>query len=211
VEETKVKTSRELLVCGLVLTAVCLSAGTPSFADTTVGFTVTNVGGGVYEYLWTVGYDGNNPTGFGQLEVYLSTRMNSATNDANTLNGANLVPKPPTPYDPAGPIVTYPWNALHYDAGHTAWTQARIDLETPDQEGTDPDLGEIAFFMNGQDTAAGTYQFSYRLDQNLTSFFYELHDAREADEGVFQSGSVPEPATLSLLALGGLAMLRRRK
>lgn len=205
---------KKLWVYVMLLAAVGLFASVPSYATSSVGFTVSNLGGGIYEYLWTVGYDGTNPTGFGQLEVYLPTRMNSATNDLITLNGANLVPKQPTPYDPAGPTVTYPWNALHYDAAKLGWVQSRIDLETPDQEGFDPaGYGEIAFFTNGQDFPAGTYQFSYQLDQNLASFFYELHDSREAEEGVFQEGVVPLPPSALLLGSGllGLVAIRKRR
>jgi hypothetical protein len=142
------------------------------------------------------------------LEVYLPYKMNSATDNLTTLNGATLTATSPTPYDDInGPTVTYPWNAYHYDSSHTDWTQAWVDLETPDQEGFDPPKGEIAFMTNGFDLAAATYQYSYILDKNYSSFFYELHDSREADIGVFQSGTVPLPPSALLLGSGLLGLL----
>jgi hypothetical protein len=85
-------------------------------------------------------------------------------------------------------------------------------LETPEQEGFDPNhVSEIGFAMNGADTAAGTYQFSFILNQNLTSFFYELHDSREADSGEFQSGVVPLPPSALLLGSGLLGLVGWRR
>jgi hypothetical protein len=202
---------KKVLIFAFLAVGVFLFSSQPSHAVNTVGFTTTDNLNGTWTYFWTVGFDGLNPTGYGQLEVYLPTLMNSATDNLTTLNGAVLTPKPPTPYSAAGPTVTYPWNAAHYDATHVDWTQGRIDLETPDQEGFDPNVAEIAFLTIAQDNVAGTYNYSYILNQNLSSFFYELHDAREADNGVFQSGVVPLPPSVLLLGSGllGLAGFRR--
>ena len=73
-----------LFVCGFMLAAVCWFASTPCSAATTVDVAVSNLGAGIYEYTWTVGYDGLNPTDYGQLEVYLPTLMNSATNNVKS-------------------------------------------------------------------------------------------------------------------------------
>jgi hypothetical protein len=208
---------KKLWVYGIMLAAVCLFASGPSYAMS-VGFTVSDLGGGVYEYKWTVDYPGSsNPDGyFGQLEVYLNDYMGTATNNTTTLNGATLKVTKPLTAD--GIVVTYPWNAAHYNnTAHPDWTQARIDLENPDQEGFDPDVGEIAFLTNAADSAPGIYNFSYQLNRNLTSFFYEIHNANEADNKLVQSGTavVPLPPSVlllgsGLLGLGAIGWRRRR-
>jgi hypothetical protein len=204
---------KKFLVLAMLAVVVLLCSSQPSHASSTVGFTTTDNGDGTWTYLWTVNYDGTNPTGYGQIEIYLPYKMNSATNNATTLNGANLITTGVNPYDDVnGAIVTYPWNALHFDATKTNWTQAWVDLETPDQEGFDPNnVAEIAFLTIAQDNAAGTYQYSFTLDQYRSSFFYELHDAREAEEGAFQEGVVPLPPSVLLLGSGLLGIITLRK
>lgn len=193
----------------LLAVGVFLGSSQPSPAVDTVGFTRTNNGNGTWTYLWTVVYDGLNPTGYGQLEVYFPFAHMGTGSDAN---GGGMVG---VFSGGLGTNVTLPENAAFYSGTHAAWTQARLDLESPDQEGFDPPSAEIGFFMNGQDTVAATYQYSYVLDAALGSFFYELHDSREADEGRFQEGVVPLPPGVLLLGSGllgmGLLRLRGRK
>jgi len=214
---------KKLSAYGLMLAALCFLAIPPPYAqsaDIPVSFTYDDIGGGTYEYIWTVAYDGRLQ-GFGELEVYLPTRMNSATKNTSTLNGStnNVF----TVYDPAGPIVTYPWNALHFNAALTKWTQAGIHLESPPKDGFDPQyMSEIEFgTSNTADKAAGTYKFSYLLkyadNHYLTSFRYELHGTEESDDIALQKGTaygtdpVPLPPSVLLLGSGllGLAGWRR--
>ena len=194
-------------VCDLCADVECLSlnfCGTSSAVTSSVGFTVNSLGSGLFEYDWTVNYVGETAAGskFGQIEIYLPFSNMGTGSDAN---GGSLTG---TFTGGAGTNVTVPWNAGHFDASHQGpgslgWTQARVDLESPDQEGFDPNLSEIAFLTDAADSAAGIYNFSYVLDAQLGSFRYELHGAEEADPG-FQSGvaSVPLPPSALLFASG---------
>jgi hypothetical protein len=217
---------KKLSVYVLMLAVLCFFASAPPCAQSTeipVSFVWKDLGGGTYEYTWTVVYDGRG-NGFGELEVYLPTWMNSATNNVTTLNGSenNWLKS----FNAAGPTVSYPWNAMHFNAALTKWPQAGIHLESPPKDGFDPqDKSEIEFGTSNNVDVAGTYQFSYRLkygnNQYLTSFYYELHDAREADSDALQkataygTAAVPLPPSVFLLGTGLLGLagmgLRRKR
>lgn len=200
------KSNKKYVIFALMLVASLLFCGTSSATTSPVSFTVTSLGGGLFQYDWTVNYVGETDAGskFGQLEVYLPFPNMGTGSDAN---GGALIG---TFTGGAGTNVTVPWSAAHFDATQSGWTQARIDLESPDQEGFDPNLSEIAFLTNAADSAAATYNFSYVLDTQLTSFFYELHGAEEADPA-FQSGVVPLPPSALLLASGLLGLVGFRR
>ena len=53
--------------------------------------------------------------------------------------------------------------------------------------------------------------YSWELDFNPPDEFFAIEGTINVDELVIDTWCIPEPATLSLLALGGLAMLRRRR
>lgn len=209
--------AKKFVVFAVMTAAVWSFSDMPARAAT-VSFTVSP-GIGYWEYKWTVNYLGKANEGnhsFGHFEVYFTEKMNEATNDSTTLNGATLVTTGSDPYSATGPIVTYPKSAnVLDDPNHSGWTQARAVLETPDQEGFDPKhVSEIDYSTTGADTLASTYHFSYRLNKYYSSFFYELQDAAETDPG-WQEGTavVPLPASALLLGSGllGLGLLGYRR
>jgi hypothetical protein len=202
--------NKKIWLIGMILTAVCLIAGAPAFATTTVGFTVTNVGSGVYEYNWTVNYGGQGGTDgkFGHMEIYLPFAYMNLNSNANggskkgTFTGGD------------GTTVTLPYNAGHY--GATGWAQSAIQLESPDQEGGEFAKAEIDFNTTSADSNTYVYHFSYRVDSLITSFYYELATASESEGGaVWKEGSISVPLSPSalflatgLLGLGGWRRFR---
>ena len=179
-------------------------------ADTSVGFGITNLGAGTYLYTWTINYSGETQAGakFGALEVYFPGNMMAGS-------GPDLGSSQRIGTFDGSTLVTETKNAAFY-GGPAGWSQSRIQLESPDQEGFDPPYSsEIDFNTNAADSAAALYTFTYKLDTYLATFHWELHDAREADTGgewLSGTSEIPEPGTLALLFLGlpALAYLRRR-
>ena len=95
---------------------------------------------------------------------------------------------------------------------------------------TNPDAFQVGWFDNSSAYAIGEGQYINRVNFNVaadapigtstielwqTMMYYGSYgnDAQifEGDPFAMQVNVVPEPATMSLLALGGLAMLKRRK
>jgi hypothetical protein len=189
--------------CGLILAAIGLFASAPSYASTTVGFTVTTVSPGLYEYYWTVNYGGQGGTDgkFGHMEIYFPFEYMNVNSNAN--GGSKIG----TFSGIAGTTITLPYNAGHY--GAFGWAQSQLQLESPDQEGGESAKAEIDFNTTAADKNAYIYHFSYRVDSLISSFFYELATASESEGGsVWKEGtaSVPLPPTVLLLGSGLLGL-----
>ena len=137
-----------------------LAGDMPVLASNVVSFTWTSPDlAGFRTFTWDVFYDGQTsgpflPSGFGRFEVELPILMNSNSHYHN--NGGveqSATPSPLTP--PAGITVDDAVNAKFYDAGHAAWDQNLITLETPDQDVGEPKTFSEVEFEGGPDTAAG--------------------------------------------------------
>jgi hypothetical protein len=198
---------RKLWIYVMLLAASGLFASVPSYATTTVSFTVTTVSPGLYEYYWTVDYGGtaSGDSSLGHVEIYFPFKYMNANSDAN--GGSKIG----TFTGGGGTTVTLPYNAGHY--GATGWAQSAIQLESFDQETHAEEYAEIDFNTTAADSGKYVYHFSYRLDSLVTSFYYELHTASEAGDG-WQNGTanaVPLPPSALLLgsALLGLMGWRR--
>jgi hypothetical protein len=193
--------------CGVIL-AIGLFASSPSYAQTTVGFTVTTVSPLLYEYYWTVNYGGQDSTDgkFGHMEIYFSFKYMNVDSNAN---GGS---KKGTFSGPAGTTITLPYNAGHY--GATGWAQSQLQLESPDQEGGESAKAEIDFNTTAADSNPYIYHFSYRVDSLITSFSYELSSASKSDVGsVWKEGTanVPLPPSALLMTSGLLGLVGYRR
>jgi len=82
------------------------------------------------------------------------------------------------------------------------------------------DPGPDAFFSNGHGGGDPIGSFGGQANRSITGLglgYFAVYDGAMSEAQVqasykaFMTAGVPEPATMSLLALGGLALLRRRK
>jgi len=67
-------------------------------------------------------------------------------------------------------------------------------------------LGDLQDPLHWRETT-----YTWKFDYNPPDEFFAIGGTINVDELVIDTWCIPEPATLSLLALGGLAMLRRRR
>ena len=112
----------------------------------------------------------------------------------------------------------YPWE--YFGGNSSPWAAPTFDLGNPGNPGgpLGPNPDGVAFdFTTGALYLSGDGEKFSLWDRNTATVINYINDSSGADTGMgfdlaFQQASnIPEPATLSLLALGGLALLRRRR
>lgn len=118
-------------------------------------------------------------------------------------NGQNTLPAADNGWNYSGGAYAGPW-----DAGTGTLEQnGTYDIMGNFGEWTETSDGYVYRFMAG-----GSYgSAETRLSSTLTVRGYNRQETEFADVGFRIATNVPEPATLALLVMGGLTLLRRRK